>query len=193
MNRELRLHTLDEALEELERLEKGGVATLGIWSYYQILRHLADHIDFSISGFPFVRSRFIREKIGPTLFRQMVSSGHMPAGFRSLTPETTRIEGDAKSEMRRLKSEIQRFMSHTGPFADHPLFGRLTREEWNMLHSYHIANHLGFVIPESLLKQKKRGAKPSSKTGSPKKSAPSRSTKKGTRPIAKKKRARGGD
>lgn len=47
----------------------------------------------------------------------------------------------------RLYEAIDRYAGHAGPLRPHPLFGRLTRRQWDRIHCIHGAHHLSFVIP----------------------------------------------
>lgn len=73
----------------------------------------------------------------------------MPAGFklseggRALLPSETSIEeglADLHAAVSRLQREPQR--------ARHPLFGRLTPEEWDKVHLQHAALHMSFLVPQ---------------------------------------------
>lgn len=46
-----------QVLEHIENLERTQfVETTGVWSYYQILRHCTEHIQFSMTHFPYTYS-----------------------------------------------------------------------------------------------------------------------------------------
>ena len=46
----------------------------------------------------------------------------------------------------RLIQLIQRFQQHQGSLHPSPLFGPLTRQQWDDLHVIHCSHHLGFLI-----------------------------------------------
>jgi hypothetical protein len=43
----------------------------------------------------------------------------------------------------------RKFESYDGPFPIHPLFGRLTPEEWRQFNLLHAAHHLGHLVPRT--------------------------------------------
>ena len=47
---------------------------------------------------------------------------------------------------------ISRFRKHLesgGNFKSHPIFGRLTRDQWDQFHTIHCMHHLSFLTPAS--------------------------------------------
>jgi Protein of unknown function (DUF1569) len=48
-----------------------------------------------------------------------------------------------------LRAALRLYAAHTGPLAEHPFFGRISRDEWTRLHCIHCAHHLSFVHPVS--------------------------------------------
>jgi len=143
MRRELRFKTFDEALAELDRLEAGRVETLGVWSHAQILEHCAAAVEKSMDRFTKRAPWFIRLTLGRAAKRRILKQGYMEAGYGDR--KTERKEGDAKAAAQRLRNAIARYRTHTGPLDGHPFCGRLSRDEWDKMHLYHTANHLGFL------------------------------------------------
>jgi hypothetical protein len=85
----------------------------------------------------------IRQTLGRLAKRKMMRNGHMEPGLGSR--KDARVEGDAKAAAAHLRESITKFRTYTGPLDEHPFCGRLTRDEWEKLHLYHMANHFGFV------------------------------------------------
>jgi Protein of unknown function (DUF1569) len=56
---------------------------------------------------------------------------------------------DARAEADALRAALRFYAAHTGPLAEHPFFGRISRDEWTRLHCIHCAHHLSFVHPVS--------------------------------------------
>ncbi len=170
MNRNLRFKNLNDAVNELQRLDKGKVVTAKLWSYYQILNHCADSLEFSMSSYPRVMPSFIRKTIGKFFFKKLMKDGYMKPGSPNPGAPKKREEGDVVSALKRLRNSISIFTKYEGPFGIHPIFDELTKSEWEKLHTFHIANHLGFAdIDEN--------ENYSLKTTSPKKSAPKKKGK----------------
>jgi hypothetical protein len=67
--RSLFFNSLDDALEELSTIERfKAVDTTGLWSYYQILTHLADYLESSMNNFSWMQPLSMRRTIGKANF-----------------------------------------------------------------------------------------------------------------------------
>ena len=135
-----------QVLEQIDILERTQfVETTGAWSYYQILKHCTDHIEFSMSGFPYTYSPFLRKTVGKYLLSKLLERGYMlPDGYNGQL-ETARIEGDDRLALSQLKAAIYSFRKFNKDFAIHPLYDTMDKPTWEKFHSIHIANHLSFV------------------------------------------------
>ncbi len=93
-----------QVLEHIENLERTQfVETTGVWSYYQILRHCTEHIQFSMTHFPYTYNPFLRKTVGKYLLARILERGYMmPDGYNGEI-ETVRIEGDDKVALMQLK------------------------------------------------------------------------------------------
>jgi hypothetical protein len=146
--RELNYTSLDEVLADAERLSSGRVKTLGNWSPGQVYRHLANAFNGSIDGFPEDFPWYIR--LMAKLFRKRILAGTMPPGIKlppgfakAVLPEPTTTEeglADLRAAVARLGREPRR--------ARHPVFGEMTREEWDRIHLQHASLHMSFLMPE---------------------------------------------
>ncbi len=146
--RKLQFAAFDELRADLDRLSSGPVKVLGNWSPGQIFRHLALAYNGSIDGFTMTFPLHLR-LIG-RVFRRKLLTMQMPAGFKLPPtgaamlepPSTATDEGAAqlRAAIERLQREPKR--------AKHPMFGELTRDEWDRVHLTHASLHLSFLIPE---------------------------------------------
>jgi hypothetical protein len=140
--------SFEELLADADRLGSGPLKALGNWSEGQIYRHLAKVYNGSIDGISITFPWPVR--ILTKVFRKKILAGAMPPGFKlpadgtkALVPEpTTAAEGlaDLRAAVDRLKKEPHRVR--------HPLFGKMTREEWDKLHLAHASLHMSFLVPE---------------------------------------------
>jgi len=139
--------TLQEVLADAERLSQGQIKALGNWSPGQIFLHLAKAFNNSIDGsdarFPWYLCMMAR------LMKKKILTGAMPPGYqlpaeagRALEPGPTSTEkglGALRNAIARQERESKR--------AKHPVFGELTRDEWNQVHLQHSALHMSFLVP----------------------------------------------
>lgn len=145
MRRELRFKNIDDARAELSRLEKGPVETFGNWSYFQILNHLARATEGSMKGIRREMPWWKRHVYGPIGYWDTVLKGYIQAGIQG--PKIERVEGDEKAALTQLLKALDDFENHQGPFSDHPRLGTFDKKKWCLFHSFHMANHLGWVRP----------------------------------------------
>jgi hypothetical protein len=145
MNRHLKFNSFEDALVELENLERGPVETTGLWSFYQILTHCAESLEFCVSRYPGEAPWIIRATIGRLAFKDLMRKGFFRPGTMNPRASKKREEGDEKSAMARLRKAIADFQTYTGPMARHPFYGKIGREDFERLHIFHLAHHLGFA------------------------------------------------
>ena len=143
--RELDYKSFDELLADVDRLSAGSIKTLGNWSAGQVFQHLANAFNGSIDGLPQVFPWFICATA--RMFKTKLISGAMPAGMKVpakfaavVMPEATPTEtglANLRAAVSRLKQEPHR--------AAHPVFGKITNDEWNAVHLKHASLHMSFL------------------------------------------------
>jgi hypothetical protein len=153
LRRTLTLRSLEDLERELDAIEQadraGTLRSHGNWSPGKILGHLASWIDYAYDGFPSLPPAWARP-----IFRLMkgvfLKDRPMKPGMR--IPGTTEgthgvVEMDVKEGLIRLRAAIERLRVKIPD--RHPLFGVLTRSEWERMHLNHSALHLGFLTLDS--------------------------------------------
>jgi len=143
--RKLDYKSFDELLADADRLSSGDVKTLGNWSQGQIFQHLANAFNGSIDGFPQGFPWFVRAM--GRIFKKKLINGPMPAGMKmpekfaeAVMPEPTPTEvglANLHAAISRLRQDPHR--------AAHPVFGEVSREEWDQVHLKHASLHMSFL------------------------------------------------
>ena len=140
----MRLHTFDEVLRELEKLEAGNTSPSGSWTLAQLLSHCAQSVEYSIAGYPKLKPALFRATVGRLVKKRFLSKGEMSHDLEAPVPGAPELQ--AKEPLRdvaqRLRAAIAKFRAHEGALAPHLAYGECTREEYEKLHAMHIANHL---------------------------------------------------
>ncbi|MCP5497592.1 MAG: DUF1569 domain-containing protein [Leptospiraceae bacterium] len=145
--RNLYFTKFSEAEREISSLKDKKIQTYGKWSYYQILTHLADGLEYTLKGenpkwyFPVI----IQNTIGKLMLNRILRQKSMPPGLPNLIKKNTVIYGDEKEAYKRLIKVMEEFKSFSGEFKPHPVFGKMTKGEWYLLHTCHFANHLSYI------------------------------------------------
>jgi Protein of unknown function (DUF1569) len=140
--------SLQEVVDDADRLSVGHVKAIGNWSPGQIYRHLAIAFNGSIDGLPNAFPWYMRLMGG--LLKNKLLAGPMPSGIKLpevfakvvLPPETSDEQGlaELRAAVARLDREPHR--------AKHPIFGEITKEEWNKAHLGHANLHMSYLIPQ---------------------------------------------
>ena len=98
-------------------------------------------------GFPEQAPWLLRRTVGPVAKRQVLGSGVMPEGVKLPEKYLPRPGLDPRAEAEALRASLRYYLAHTGPLAGHPLFGSMSRDEWDRYHAIHCAHHLSFARP----------------------------------------------
>jgi uncharacterized protein DUF1569 len=146
--RTIRFASLDDVVVDAQRLVASpDTKMLGNWSLGQILMHLSGAVNGSIDGIPFKAPWFVR-LIGPLIKRRILTRGMSP-GFRlpkAAEPRAFPTPASSAAGLETLRQAVGRTRTEkmTSP---HPVFGRLTHQEWEQLHLRHSELHLSFAEP----------------------------------------------
>lgn len=146
-NRNLCFRHFSEAKEEIMKLKGKKIKTSGNWSWYQILCHLADGLEFMMNGGSpkFIFPAFLQMTAGRLIWKLILFRGRMVQGLPNPIKKIPEADGNAETEFERLISLIEEFESCEKIFCPHPVFGKLTKEEWSILQAFHFANHLSYA------------------------------------------------
>lgn len=145
--RTLHFDSYDELLGDVRKLAAEPHRQLGNWSLGEACQHLAKTMDLSMDGAQSAAPWPLR--IVGRLLKKRYLSRTLPAGFTAppqsgLLPDpSASAAGVAALEhaVGRLQQTVERH--------PHPIFGPLTRAEWDQLHMRHSELHLSFFVPEA--------------------------------------------
>jgi hypothetical protein len=146
--RKLTFGSFDEVLADAARLVASPhTRTLGNWPLGQLLTHLALAINRSIDGIS-ARVPFLVRVLGRLRKGRVMSKG-LPPGFNlPADREAAAFPAPASlvAALETLRAAVGR-LRHERMTAPHPVFGKLTHEEWATLHLRHAELHLSFAVP----------------------------------------------
>jgi Protein of unknown function (DUF1569) len=147
--RELHFAKLADIQAEAERLASIRVRQLGNWPLGYSLAHLAGAMKMSLDGADF-RAPFYIRWFAP-LIKKGLLRGPMKPGFqlprRAAEELIPRGEVPTQDGLNQLRTQIER-LNREPQRAPSPVFGKMTREEWDQLHLRHAEMHLSFYVPE---------------------------------------------
>lgn len=146
VRRTISYSSLDEVVADAERLTAANASTTGNWSKGQIFEHLARLIDCSVSGFK-MKAPWIVRKIARMLYLKKIFRDGMQSGFK--------LKGKAKELMMVDFADDQESLGHLRKAVVkynldanremHPFFGKLSKDDWDILHRRHAELHMSFI------------------------------------------------
>jgi hypothetical protein len=121
----------------------------GAWLLPQVLNHLAQSVEYSIDGYPELKSALFRSAIGSVAFAVFEARGKMGHSLSEPIPGAPALDAQAPLEpaKARLLAALQRFEAHEGEFAPHFAYGSLDKPQYLRAHLMHLANHWTEVVP----------------------------------------------
>jgi Protein of unknown function (DUF1569) len=134
--------TLAAAKTAIESLAKGYQHS-GAWTLAQMLNHAAQSIDYSIDGFPQLKSALFRKAVGSVAFAVFQARGKMGHTLNEPIPGAPALDAQAPLEpaIARALAALRRFEAHTGALQPHFAYGELDKTEYTRAHLMHLANH----------------------------------------------------
>jgi len=129
--------------QRIDALRSSTVAPQG-WTLARAIAHCAQSIEYSLTGYPRLRSGLFRATIGPVVKRKFLRARRMthdvlaPVAGAPDIAETITL-ADACD---RAIAALARFDTHAGPFAPHLAYGTCSKAEYAQLHELHFDDHL---------------------------------------------------
>lgn len=117
--------------------------TEGSWRAARTLHHLAQSIEFSMDGFPELKSDLFRSTVGPLAFSVFKARGTMTHSLEEVIPGEVVTETDMALAKERLLVALNRFDSYAQPLQPHFAYGALNKQEYAVAHVLHVNDHLG--------------------------------------------------
>lgn len=136
--------TVATALQKIDALSRTTVQSTGVWSPFQIFSHIAQSIEYSITGFPEMKSEFFQQTVGALAFAAFAKRGAMTHGLSEVIPGAPAFgkSGDTQAGLAHLRQAFLEFNQHNGDLKPHFAYGKLTKTEYAAAHVLHLNNHL---------------------------------------------------
>ena len=148
-----KVHNLSDALRWLDALQLSNSAqTTAGWPLGAVLEHLAQSIEMSLRGFPEPKSALFQATAGAAAFQFFKWRGKMSHGLAEPIPGAPALNPQASvaAGALRLRTAIGAFNGHTGALMPHFAYGNLSRSDYALAHSLHIANHQDEIVLSKL-------------------------------------------
>jgi len=135
---------IDLTVERIDKLKLEAVETTGTWDVARTFNHLAQSIEFSMQGFPQMKSPLFQKTAGQLAFSVFQARGKMTHDLAETIPgelvdnATVSIVGARN----RLLSALNEFESFDGELKPHFAYGSLDKDRYAAAHVMHVNNHL---------------------------------------------------
>jgi hypothetical protein len=139
--------SLSEAKIKLLELSKSNDIKTSKWSFYKILLHCAQTIEYSMKGYPELKPKILQLTIGKIAVNKFLKQGFMKHNLTTPVPGSPEISdnGDEKIAIEALISIIDKFIKYDAELYPHLLFGNLSKYKYDNYFAMHIADHLSEV------------------------------------------------
>ncbi|MFD1174813.1 DUF1569 domain-containing protein [Paenibacillus puldeungensis] len=135
--------SLADVKKELLGMDDRDVIKTTQWPLYEILAHCAQTIEYSMTGYPQMKPKIVRNTIGRMVIKKFLKQGYMKHNLTAHVPGAAKIEkqGTVREGNALLLKAINDFEEYKGPLAPHLIFGELSKEEYDRYFTMHIADH----------------------------------------------------
>jgi Protein of unknown function (DUF1569) len=130
------------AMKAIEALAAGHKKS-GAWSMAQMLEHAAQSVEYSMAGFPQMKSGVFRGTVGAAAFAVFDARGKMSHPLDEPIPGAPALGADAAlpAAIERAMKALRDFEAHTGVLKPHFAYGALDKAQYTRAHLMHLANH----------------------------------------------------
>ncbi len=116
----------------------------GGWSLGKVFSHCAQSIEYSMNGFPEMKSAVFRGSVGKLAFSIFSLREKMSHGLEDPIPGAADLENtiEYKLGLNRLLQSIDLFQKQeSSQLKPHFAYGELDKDEFDLAHTLHIKNH----------------------------------------------------
>jgi len=136
--------TIAAATDALARLRGTKINHAGGWNPAQVCAHLAQSIEYSMTGFPQPKSALFQSTMGAAAFAVFHSKGAMKHSLTEPIPGAPAIAAtdDQTAALDRVLKALADFDKFNGALQPHFAYGTLDKKAYAAAHAMHVYNHL---------------------------------------------------
>ncbi len=148
------LKNLDQVINQLHELSDAteNEAHRG-WSISEHLAHCQQVIEFSMNGYPTQNPWLLQNSLGKTVYHLFRLRGYMQHDINAYTPGAGPApQMTLNDSILQLTQTIKKFDAWTHPLKPHYFYGRLSKSQYNLIHSIHFANHWDTIVMQKKMR-----------------------------------------
>lgn len=136
--------TLDLLMKRLDSLALDSIETTGTWEVARTFNHLAQSVEFSMTGYPVMKPTIFRNSVGKLAFSVFQANGRMTHGLDEEIPgEIVSPDNTNPAQARaRLLQSLEKFSAYKESLQPHFAYGGLNKDQYALAHTMHVNNHL---------------------------------------------------
>ncbi len=139
--------TIEQATIDLQSIYLLPVKAEGGWNLSQIFNHLAQSIEYSMTGYPEHKSDAFKSTLGQSAFSVFAIRGKMNHDLIEPIPGAPALgAGNKLMAFSRLLTALNDFKNFQGSLQPHFAYGELTHQQYTVAHVMHINNHLEVLV-----------------------------------------------
>ncbi|WP_371223841.1 DUF1569 domain-containing protein [Roseovarius sp. 2305UL8-3] len=133
---------LDRALDRLHGLRADAIETDSAWDVARTFNHLAQSIEFSMTGYPELKSGLFRHTVGRVAYNVFQTRGEMSHNRAEVIPGEVIETSDPETARQRLITSLMAFQAFDADLRPHFAYGSLPKDAYAKAHVMHINDHL---------------------------------------------------
>ena len=141
--------SLSGAVQALEQLKVQPLRSTGAWDVPHVLHHVAQSVEYSLTGFPSLRKAWFRATVGPLALKVFAARGRMQHELDAPIPGAPDIAQGLPlpAAVDHVVAALRAFEQHRGPLAPHFAYGALDKLAYTQAHLMHLADHWQLFAP----------------------------------------------
>ena len=139
--------SVDNALAMLDSLSGRTLTNAGDWSAAQVFTHIAQSIEYSMTGYPTAKSALFQNTAGKAALAVFSSRRAMSHNLHEPIPGAPVLDANADIDqaVARTRAALLRFADYSGPLQPHFAYGALSHKQYALAHAMHLNNHLEII------------------------------------------------
>ena len=131
------------AVRALAHLQTRPLRSSGAWDVPHVLHHVAQSVEYSMTGFPRLKPAWFRATLGRLAFAVFSWRGRMTHALDEPIPGAPDIAQGLPlgPAVERAIAALQAFDRHGGALCPHFAYGTLDKAAYTRAHLMHLANH----------------------------------------------------
>jgi Protein of unknown function (DUF1569) len=129
---------------QLAKFKSAKINSSGGWTPAQVFEHLAQSVEYSMTGYPEPKSAVFQSTVGAAAFALFQSRGAMNHSLTDIIAGAPALAANDNQDaaLDRLLDSLAAFDAFSGALKPHFAYGSLDKNAYASAHAMHVFNHL---------------------------------------------------